>query len=65
MKTILFATAALFAVNAVPALAGEGNGDPFAFHANGITTQLRAGTAGSMQNPSIIRSIAGSRSRSG
>ncbi len=36
---------------AAPALAGEGNGDPFAFRANGVTTQLRAGAVGSIQNP--------------
>jgi hypothetical protein len=38
MKTILFAAAALFAVSAVPALAGEGNGDPFGLVAPGVTT---------------------------
>jgi len=40
MKTILFATAALFAVSAVPALAGEGNGDPFGLVTPGVTTTL-------------------------
>ncbi len=40
MKTILFAAVAMFAASAVPALAGEGNGDPFGLVAPGVTTTL-------------------------
>jgi len=66
MKTILFATAALFVASAVPALAGEGNGDPFGLVAPGITTTLgyAAADAGSnsyayQMKPSMDNQISG------
>ncbi len=66
MKTILFAAAALFAVSAVPAIAGEGNGDPFGLVTPGITTTLgyAAANAGSnsyayQMKPSIDNQISG------
>lgn len=39
MKTILTA-AALIALSFGGAVAGEGNGDPFALHTSGVTTQV-------------------------
>jgi len=38
MKTILIAALAVSALAATPALAGEGNGEPFPFRSRGITT---------------------------
>ena len=48
MKTTLIAT--LIALAAAPAFAGEGNGEPFPLHVQGVTTRLTAGAASS-QNP--------------
>ncbi len=66
MKTILFAAAALFAASAVPALAGEGNGDPFGLVAPGVMTTLgyTAADAGSnsyayQMKPSTDNQISG------
>lgn len=54
MKNSLFAIA--FAVVAAPvlvapAIAGEGNGNPFPLTTNGINTTMTAGKVGSSQNP--------------
>lgn len=49
MKTYLLAT--VLALAAVPAVAGEGNGEPYALNLPAISTTMVAGTVGSSQNP--------------
>ena len=54
MKTATFAIAlAVLAAPALvaPAIAGEGQGDPFPLTTNGINTTMTAGKVGSSQNP--------------
>ncbi len=49
MKTTLFVTA--LTLLAAPAMAGEGNGEPFPLILPPIATTMTAGTVGSSQNP--------------
>lgn len=55
MKTILFAAVAATAL-ALPALAGEGNGEPFASYGNGTTTIVTSQRAdlGSNAYPDVV-----------
>jgi hypothetical protein len=55
MKISLIVAAALLALGTLPALAGEGNGEPFAFQTPGITTAVGAQVAdtGSSAYPDV------------
>ncbi len=55
MKTILLAAAAVAAL-VMPALAGEGNGEPFPLYSDGMNTAvaLRRADTGSAAYPSIV-----------
>ena len=55
MKTTLIAAAALLALSALPALAGEGTGDIFAIRTPGVTTMVvaEAPDTGSAQYPVV------------
>ena len=66
MKTTILAAAALLAIGAVPALAGEGNGDPFGLVTPGVTTTLGyssanngAGSYAYEMRPSLDNQISG------
>ncbi len=57
MKTVLFAAAAVLALSAGTAFAGEGAGDPFPFRAPGVTTVTtgRAQLPGGLDDPFPFR----------
>ncbi len=51
MTSIALAAALMLGAAAPAFAAGEGNGDPFAYRAPGVTVKLVAGKVGSIQNP--------------
>ena len=55
MKTTLIAAAALLALSALPAMAGEGTGDVFAMRTPGVTTTIvaEAPDTGTSQYPNV------------
>ncbi len=63
MKTTLLAAAALSLITATTARAGEGNGEPFPFHAPGVTTYVPFATYAADTGSAAYPDLAGRSSQ--